>query len=213
MKKLISLTSLCIWLLISVIIGSSLAASLPQRRKDHLNRLEVLRVQEAQEIDQRTKVFLRIADRRLKVLLGLPVEDTVVDDDDQEKKDPDKKDKKNKDKDKDKNKDKAQKSKEKEDTDINNYGPPPQGNNADLLANYQQVISEMMDKLDDSFEKSKTNPALKKAIDKLLSTGKKQLGLLEKFRPTNDDEDRALRQAKEVLKMALDGAKDFNAGS
>jgi hypothetical protein len=205
MKKLISL----ILLLLFTFALAEVCATAMQRRKDHLNRLEVLRVQEAQEIDQRTKVFLRIAERRLQVILGLPVDDTTNDDEEK-----DKKDKNSKDRDKNKSKDKDKKgAKEKEDTDINNYGPPPQGSNADLLVNYQQVISEMMDKLDDSFEKSKTNAALKKAIDKLGSTGKKQLELLAKFRPATDDEDQALRQAKEILQMALAGVKDFNTGN
>ena len=41
-----------------------------QTKGDYLNEQEVERVQEAQEIEIRTRVFLFIADRRLKVLTG-----------------------------------------------------------------------------------------------------------------------------------------------
>ncbi|MFQ3581151.1 hypothetical protein J8C06_08445 [Chloracidobacterium validum] len=53
-------------------IGSQAGSALAQRRGDTLNEQEIERIREAQEIDRRTDVFLRLASRRLDALEGRP---------------------------------------------------------------------------------------------------------------------------------------------
>jgi hypothetical protein len=67
-KKISPVLMIGILLFLSINV---LCASRPlQSKGDYLNEQEVERVQEAQEIELRTQVFLFIANRRLKVLTG-----------------------------------------------------------------------------------------------------------------------------------------------
>ncbi len=150
---------------------------------EYLNEQEIERVREAQLIDQRTTVFLRLAERRLNVLLGIS---------------PPSKEKKEKKKDKDK-----------ENSD--DYGPEPTGTRTELLQNYAKVMSELMDKLEDAYEKQKKDPQLPKAIDKLLAGAEKHITLLTQLQSKigSETEENALEKALEIAKMAVDGARSF----
>ena len=66
MKKV----SLKLALTVLLSLAAALAAGAAQGSGDYLNEQEVDRVREAQEIELRTRVFLFIAERRLKVLTG-----------------------------------------------------------------------------------------------------------------------------------------------
>lgn len=57
-------------LFLAALIGTGLVAG--QRRGDVLNEQEIKRVREAQAIDRRTEVFLKLATRRLDALEGRP---------------------------------------------------------------------------------------------------------------------------------------------
>ena len=170
-----------------------------QRGKDHLNEQEAERVREAQLIDLRAKVFLHIAERRLNVILGLaPTSFNEKD----EKKDG-----------KDKKKDKKKKDEEEEKPD--KYGPEPSGTTSQLLDNYTKVISELLDKLDDVYEKKKDDPDFGKAIDKIIDKSQDHLKLLEKIssKVNSPDEERALGKAVEMAETALMGARSFKPES
>jgi hypothetical protein len=180
MKRII-LTALCL-----LSIGSFQIAL----AGDYLNEQEVERVREAQEIDKRVEVLLRIAERRLNALLGAPIADKPV-----------AKEKKEKKKDKDKDKDVAS----------DDYGPEPSGTVTELLDNYSKVISEMLDKIDDSYDKKKDDPKLAKAISKILDSAPNHIKRLDQVRPSlkSDTEETAFEKAMEIAKMAIDGARDF----
>ncbi|MBL8193376.1 MAG: hypothetical protein JNM06_06305 [Blastocatellia bacterium] len=174
-----------------------------QQGKDHLNEQEVERVREAQLIDLRAKVFLHIAERRLNVILGLAPTSF------NEKDEKDGKDKK-----KDKKK-KEEKEEKEEKEKLDKYGPEPSGTTAQLLDNYTKVISELLDKLDDVYEKKKDDPAFSKAIDKIIDKSQDHLKLLEKIssKVNNSDEERALGKAVETIETALTGARSFKSAS
>lgn len=171
-----------------------------QQGKDHLNEQEVERVREAQLIDLRAKVFLHIAERRLNVILGLTPPSF-------NEKDDKKKDEKDKKKDK--------KKKEEEEEKLDKYGPEPSGTTAQLLDNYTKVISELLDKLDDVYEKKKDDPAFGKAIEKIIDKSQDHLKLLEKIssKVNSPDEERALGKAVETIETALTGARSFKSES
>ncbi|MBK7991921.1 MAG: hypothetical protein IPK14_00505 [Blastocatellia bacterium] len=171
-----------------------------QQGKDHLNEQEVERVREAQLIDLRAKVFLHIAERRLNVILGLaPTSFNEKD---------------GKDKKKDKKK-KEEKEEKEEKEKLDKYGPEPSGTTAQLLDNYTKVISELLDKLDDVYEKKKDDPAFSKAIDKIIDKSQDHLKLLEKIssKVNSPDEERALGKAVETIETALTGARSFKSES
>jgi hypothetical protein len=186
MKIKISLAAICLLLCSSGRIAFA---------ADYLNEQEVERVREAQEIDKRAEVFLRIADRRLNVLLGVPAIATAP---------AAQKEKKEKEKKKDKDKDKDKESK-------NDYGPEPTGTLSELLDSYSKVMSELLDKLDDAYEKKKDDPLLGKAMSKLLDNGENHLKRLDQLRPKvrSEAEETALEKAMEIAKMAIDGAREF----
>ncbi len=172
-----------------------------QRGKDHLNEQEAERVREAQLIDLRAKVFLHIAERRLNVILGLAPTSFNEKDEKDEKKDG-----------KDKKKDKKKKDEEEK---PDKYGPEPSGTTAQLLDNYTRVISELLDKLDDVYEKKKDDPDFGKAIDKIIDKSQDHLKLLEKIssKVNSPDEERALGKAVETVETALMGARSFKSES
>ncbi len=160
---------------------------------EHLNEQEIARVRDAQAIDKRTAVFIRIAERRLNVLTGAsePSAKTPVK--------------------KDKKQEKQEKQEKLENPDIDDYGPAPTGTLTELLQNYTGVMAELLDKLDDTYEKKKKDPNLAKAMEKLLDAGQSHLARLEQLRPklTSSGEETVLEKAMEIVKMAIDGARGF----
>lgn len=157
--------------------------------RDFLNEQEADRVREAQEIDKRASVFLRIAERRLNALLGAAATSAPPS----------------------AQKEKKKKDKDKEKEDEGDYGPEPTGTVEELLENYAGVMSELLDKLDDAFERKKGDPNLPKAIDKILDVGETHLQRLAQLRAKvkSEAEQSALEKAMEIAKMAVDGAREF----
>ncbi|MEM4251811.1 MAG: hypothetical protein QW828_08260 [Candidatus Bathyarchaeia archaeon] len=141
---------------------------------DYLNEQEIDRVREAQDIDKRTEVFLRIADRRLDALLGVKTEP-------------------------------HKKKREGED-----YGPEPTGSREQLLLEYIRIFEEMMDKIDDAFERRKS-PALDKAMKILAEGCRKQRARLEVLSARIDDETerRLLEKALDTIKTAEGGVEAY----
>ncbi|KAF0248134.1 MAG: hypothetical protein FD167_2467, partial [bacterium] len=178
----------------SILLAIFLAFSPIQKGKDPLNPQEIERVQDAQQVDMRTKVFLRIAERRLNVILGIAPTTLIQDNNKKENKKENKKNKENKDP---------------EQEESNDYGPEPTGTTAQLLDNYTRVMTELLDKLDDAYENQKNSPIFESAVKKLLEKGQEQLKLLEKIssKVSSDDEERALGKAVETIQTAITGAR------
>lgn len=149
-------------------------------QRDHLNEQEADRVREAQEIDKRTEVFLHIANRRLDALLGVKTEQL------------------------------PRKAKKSQDEPSQDYGPEPTGSRQELLLDYISIFEEMMDKIDDAFDKRKS-PALDRAIKILADGCKKQRARLELFSQRIEDEaeQRLLEKALETIKTAEGGVEDY----
>lgn len=182
MKRLIILSGLFISL-----------CAVGARAGDYLNEQEIDRVREAQEIDKRVAVFLRIAERRLNAILGASASQTTTAQKDKKDK---KKDKKSEDKD-----------------ESNDYGPEPTGSTEELLRNYTSVMNELLDKIDDVYEKKKADPKLPSAIDKLYDVGQSHMKRLDQIRSKIDSnsEQTELEKALETVKMAVDGAREFKS--
>lgn len=151
-----------------------------QTKGDYLTEEEDEKVREAQIADARAKVFMKVADRRLKAIVGTPQSTT-------EKKDP-----------------KKVESEEKE------WGTLPQLNRADLLRHYSRAISECMAKLEDAYERNPKSSALPKALSILRDATDKHLELLRGLKPDMKDETErsALAGAIEEAETANKGARD-----
>ncbi|MCS6884613.1 MAG: hypothetical protein RMM17_01945 [Acidobacteriota bacterium] len=139
-------------------------------QKQYLNDQEIERIREAQEIDKRTAVFLRIAERRLDALFGVRSD-----------------------------------SRSKED-----YGEYPTGSPAELLISYVSVYEELMNNLDDAYERRK-GQLLDKAMDMLLKSCNQQKRRLESFRPKTQAEQTSLKKALETLDTVIEGAKAYSS--
>jgi len=152
----------------------------PQTSRDYMTEEEDEKVREAQIADARAKVFMKIADRRLKAIVGIPQATT-------EKKDP-----------------KKAESEEKE------WGTLPQLSRADLLRHYSRAISESMAKLEDAYERNPKSSALPKALSILRDATDKHLELLRGLKSDMKDETErsALIGAIEEAEIANRGARD-----
>ncbi len=156
------------------------AVRLQLMKGDYLTEEEDDKVREAQIADARAKVFMKVADRRLKAIVG-PAQPTT------EKKDP-----------------KKAESEEKE------WGTLPQLSRADLLRHYSRAISECMAKLEDAYERNPKSSALPKALSILRDATDKHLELLRGLKSDMKDETErsALAGAIDEAETANKGARD-----
>jgi|GEM_PF-804585 len=157
--------------LITILMAISLfIPSYRARAQEYLSEQEIDQIREAQSIDQRTKAFIYIADRRLRVLTEA-------------------------------NPTQSKKDEEK-------WGPMPKGAPAQMLIGYKRAINELMDKLEDNFEREKSNEALGKALRALAEALDRQLKVLESLQSkfTDEAELAALTDAVAVAKVAKEGA-------
>lgn len=150
---------------------------------DYLTEEEDEQVREAQAADARTKVFMKIADRRLKAIAGPPPSPV------------DKKDQK--------------KAEEEE----RQWGAVPKVSRAELLRHYARAISECMAKLDDAHERNPKSSALPKALALLRDATDRHLQTLRALQPELKTESEttamsgALYEAETANKGARDGLK------
>jgi hypothetical protein len=157
-----------------------------QGRSDVLNEQEADLVRLAQEIDERTALFLKIAERRLVALEGgEPPAPAPA---------------------------KVQKGEKGEDARAGDkFGPPPGGPRDALLRNYVAVIEEMQDKIDDAYERNANNPKIKKSLENVRKTLESYLprlkGLSDKV--AAPAEGRALEAAALATEKTLADAKAF----
>lgn len=157
---------------------------------DYLTEEEDDHVREAQAAEARVKVFMKIADRRIKAITGATAGQPATL--------PDKSDKHDK---------KDQKKIEDEERE---WGPLPKASRAELLRHYARAIAECMAKLEDAYERNPKSASLPKALALLRDATERQLQLLRAFSPEtkNEKEVSALRDAIEEAETANKGARD-----
>jgi ribosomal protein S10 len=147
---------------------------------DYLTEEEDNHVREAQAADQRVKVFVRIADRRIRAVTGpaaLPAE----------KRD--------------------QKKIEEEE---HEWGPVPKVSRSELLRHYARAISECMSKLEDAYERNPKSSLLPKALTLLRDSTDRHLQTLRTLEHElkTESELAALRDAIDQAETANKGARD-----
>jgi hypothetical protein len=148
---------------------------------DYLNEEEDDHVREAQEADERIKVFMKIADRRLQAI-NPP---TVISATDK----------------------KAQKKAEEE---LREWGPLPQGTKSELLRHYARAIEEAIAKLEDAHERNPKSTSIPKALTLLRDSTDRHLQTLRPMEATAKDEDErdAVRNAISQAEWANKGARE-----
>ena len=147
---------------------------------DYLTEEEDNRVREAQAADQRVKVFVRIADRRIRALRGpaaLPAE---------------------------------KKDQKRIDEEEHKWGPVPKVSRSELLRHYARAISECMSKLEDAYERNPKSSVLPKALTLLRDSTDRHLQTLRTLEPElkTESELAALRDAIDQAETANKGARD-----
>ena len=147
---------------------------------DYLTEEEDEHVREAQAADARTKVFMRIADRRLKAIVAPPASPA-------ETKDP-----------------KKVEGEERE------WGAVPKVSRVELLRHYARAISECMAKLEDAYERNPKSSALPKALAHLRDATDKHLQTLRalKLEMKTESELSAISGAIYEAETANKGARD-----
>ena len=134
-------------------------------------------------MQRRAKVFMKIADRRLKAVVGPRTPAT------------DKKD---------------QKKAEEEERE---WGALPKLSRAELLRHYARAIAECMAKLEDAYERNPKSSALPKALSILLASTDKHLETLRTLKAEMNTESEiaavagAIGEAETANKGARDGLK------
>ena len=147
---------------------------------DYLTEEEDDHVRQAQAPDERVKVFMKIADRRLLAITAPAVAPSV-----------DKKDQK------------------KIEEEVREWGALPKLTRAELLQHYARAIAECMNKLEDAYERNPKSSALAKALAHLRDSTDKHLQTLRSLAPELKDENEtsALRQAVEEAETANKGSR------
>lgn len=90
------------------------------------------------------------------------------------------------------------------------YGPLPSGSPVELLDDYRRTVEELMDKLDDEFERTGMTDTLKKALESSVSEMDRQLAVLAQIKTKSTDPAYASfhRRAVEGATQLRDGARD-----
>jgi hypothetical protein len=147
---------------------------------DYLTEEEDEHVREAQKADERIKVFMKIADRRLAALKGEPGVAGDV---------------------------KAQK---KLDQEAKDWGVLPKLGRADLLRHYSRAIEECMAKLEDAYERNPKSSSISKSLVTLRDTTEKHIEMLRALSSEmkTDREIAAMRDAIDQAETANKGARD-----
>ena len=151
----------------------------PQLPGDYLTEEEDDHVRQAQAADLRVKVFMKIADRRIKAIAGPVTAPTDK---------------------------KEQKKVEEEERE---WGAVPKVSRAELLRHYARAISECMAKLDDAYERNPKSSLLPKALAILQDSTDKHLQTLRALEAEvkGESEVAALREAIDEAETANKGAR------
>ena len=152
-----------------------------QQRGDYLTEEEDDQVRQAQAPDLRAKVFMKIADRRLRAIVE-PAAAAPLDK-------------------------KQQKKAEEEERE---WGAVPKVSREELLRHYARAVAECMNKLEDAYERNPKSSALPKALSVLRDATDKHLETLRRLKPEmkTDDEITAMSSALYEAETANKGARD-----
>ena len=166
----------------SAFLGDLSGARSPlQLPGDYLTEEEDDHVREAQAAEARVKVFMKIADRRIKAIVGKPDRPDTPDE-------PDKK----------------VEGEERE------WGALPKASRGELLRHYAKAIAECMAKLEDAYERNPKSASLPKALTLLRDATDRHLQALRALSAEmkNENETAALRDAIGEAETANKGARD-----
>ncbi|HEY6328248.1 MAG TPA: hypothetical protein VI756_02850, partial [Blastocatellia bacterium] len=173
--------------------GNDLTAARPARpvsyqdSGDYLSGDEEDEVKEAQDIDKRAKVFMKIADRRLHYATGTTDQPSTA------KPDPNKR----------------PHELRKGEADETNEGESLEKlSRAELLRHYARAIEELMDKLEDAHERNPKSSALKRALNILADDTDRQLKTLKELQPDMRDE-----AESKAMTDAIAKAEEANTGA
>lgn len=101
------------------------------------------------------------------------------------------------------NPDAVQKKKEEE-----RWGPLPKGTRVELLTDYKLIFIEAMEKLDDAYNRNRSDPLIEKALNKFKEAATRQIvqlrSLAEKF--ADRQEQRAILEAIEEAEAVTKGS-------
>lgn len=88
------------------------------------------------------------------------------------------------------------------------WGPLPKGTRLELITDIRKIYSEAMEKIDDASARSKSDPVLVKALDKLKKAAVRQLAELKTLQSklTDKREVNALLEAIEEAEVASKGS-------
>ena len=152
-----------------------------QQRGDYLTEEEDDHVREAQAADMRAKVFMKIADRRLKAIVE-PAAAAPVD----------------------------KKEQKKVEEEQREWGAVPKVSREELLRHYARAVAECMAKLEDAYERNPKSAALPKALSVLRDATDKHLETLRKLKTEmkSDDEIAAMGSAIYEAETANKGARE-----
>jgi hypothetical protein len=147
---------------------------------DYLTEEEDNHVREAQNADDRVKVFMKIADRRLAAIS--PAQSVASDK-------------------------KAQKQAEEE---LREWGVVPKVSRAELLMHYARAVREVIAKLEDAYERNPKSSSIPKALTALRDSTDKHLQIIRAIEPEmkTDSEIAAWREALDQAETANKGARD-----
>ncbi|HMG34741.1 MAG TPA: hypothetical protein VKM94_12450 [Blastocatellia bacterium] len=159
---------------------------------DYLTEEEDDHVRQAQSPDERTKVFMKIADRRITLITGPPTPLPATSGKDAKDTKQDKK---------------SQKKAEEEERE---WGTLPSLSHTDLLRHYARAIDECVAKLEDAYERNPKAAALMRALTILRDSTERQLARLHPLASsiTDDAETKALATAIDSAESANKGARD-----
>ncbi len=161
---------------------ASNSGSVPSRQipGDYLTEEEDNHVREAQKAEDRVKVFMKIADRRLASFS--PAQSAASDK-------------------------KAQKQAEEEERE---WGVVPKVNRAELLTHYARAVREVIAKLEDAYERNPKSSSIPKALTILRDSTDRHLQIIRAIEPEmkTDSEIGAWRDALNQAETANKGARD-----
>ncbi|HJQ70463.1 MAG TPA: hypothetical protein VKA70_15905 [Blastocatellia bacterium] len=151
---------------------------------DYLTDEEDQHVREAQKADDRVKVFMKIADRRLGALSPAPVAAT--------------------------DKKAHQKAEEKAEEEERQWGAVPKVSRSQLLLHYARAVREVIAKLEDAYERNPKSSAIPKALTILRDSTDRHLQIIRALEPEmkSDSEIAAWREALDQAETANKGARD-----
>lgn len=178
---------------LSFLLATALLAA---PKKEYLTEDELDLVRDAQEINLRVPVYLRLAEKRL-IFLGLMEKGQK--EIERERKEREKWEKEKKKAEKSGDKTAAQKEP------VDEYVYLEDFTRSELLRGYIQTLDEVMDNIDDAYTRRLD---VRDPLENLEEFTRETAPLLEKFQPKNDSERLAIEEAVDKAKSALNDAKE-----